>query len=200
MSRPELPRCDDVFARFFAPWYQPQDLVARGYKATRPDVESWADPGTPADSAGQLTADGRQAAMHRVTAMLEAARIDWPTYLPVAGEPSQEWVEAFDNHWTAARVDDLLRRSDPSDFSNDLVVTVCEFGAVLGHVMQHALPQLEWLPDWPYWESALLDVPSGHRINVFHWSIKRFSEYGLEDGYAAKVRKGLQLARDGWPG
>ena len=64
--------------------------------------------------------------------------------------------------------------------------------------MREAEPQLEWLADWPYWESALLDVPSGYRINVFHWAIKRFSEYGLEDGYRAKVAKCLEMVRDGW--
>jgi hypothetical protein len=130
--------------------------------------------------------------------MVEAARGDWPGYLPVAGEPSLAWIEAFDDYWTATRVHALLGRSDPTNFANDLLVTSCEFGAVLGHVLREAVPRLDWLPDWPYWESGLLDVASGYRINVFHWAIKRFSEYGLEDGYGAKVGKCIELVRDGW--
>jgi hypothetical protein len=57
---------------------------------------------------------------------------------------------------------------------------------------------LEWMPDWPYWESALLDVSSGQRINVFHWAIKRFSDHGIEDGYAGKIERCLELVRNGW--
>ena len=91
-----------------------------------------------------------------------------------------------------------MGRSNPADRGNELVVTICEFGAVLGHVMGKEEPSLEWLPDWPYWESGLLDVPSGNRINVFHWAIKRFSDYGLHDGYGAKLAKCLALVRDGW--
>ena len=198
MSSLPLPDCDDVFARYFAPWYQGQEFEARRYVATRPDVEGWAEPNTPPDVASRLNDKGRQETLRQIAGMVEAARGDWPVYLPVAGRPSLAWIEAFDDYWTATRVQELLDRSDPTDFGNDLLVTACEFGAVLGHVMREAAPQLEWLPDWPYWESGLLDVPSGYRVNVFHWAIKRFSEYGLEDGYGAKVGKCIELVRDGW--
>jgi hypothetical protein len=198
MSSPSLPDCDDVFAKYFAPWYREHDFEARRHAATRPDVEGWAEPNTPPAAASGLSDDGRQAAAQHITGMFEAAQRDWPSYLAVTGAPSLAWVEAFDDYWTATRVQELLSRSDPADFANDLVVTVCEFGAVLGHVMREAAPQLEWLPDWPYWESGLLDVPSGYRINVFHWAIKRFSEYGLEDGYGAKVGQCIALVRGGW--
>ena len=198
MSSSPLPDCDEVFARYFAPWYQEPDLVARPYSATRPDVEGWAEPNTRPDVASRLSDEGRQTALRQIAGMVEAAQRDWPGYLPVVGGPSLAWIEAFDDYWTAARVHELLGRSNPNDFGNDLVVTACEFGAVLGHVMREAVPQLEWLPDWPYWESGLLDVPSGYRVNVFHWAIKRFSEYGLEDGYGAKVGKCIELVRSGW--
>jgi hypothetical protein len=198
MSPSLLPGCDEVFARYFAPWYQEPDWVARPFSATRPDVEGWAEPNTHPDAASRLGDEGRQTALRQIAGMVEAARGDWPGYLPVVGGPSHAWIEAFDEYWTAERVHELFGRSNPSDFGNDLVVTACEFGAVLGYVMREAVPQLEWLPDWPYWESGLLDVPSGYRINVFHWAIKRFSEYGLEDGYGAKVAKCLELVRNGW--
>jgi hypothetical protein len=198
MSSEALPDCDEVFSTYFAPWYREADLIDRRHVATRPDVESWAKPNTPPERATLLNEDGRRRVLKQVAGMFEAARGDWSTYLQVSGEPSLAWIEAFDAYWTADRVRELLDRSDPADFSNDLLITVCELGAVLGHVLRDNRAEFEWLPDWPYWESGLLDVPSGYRINVFHWAIKRFSQYGLEDGYAAKVGMCIEQARAGW--
>jgi hypothetical protein len=130
--------------------------------------------------------------------MLEAVQGDWPNYLPVKPPLSVEWIEEFDEFWTADRVREVLDRSDPRLFHNDVLVMVCEMGVALGEVMRQAAPQLEWLLDWPYWESGLLDVPSGNRINVFHWAVKRFSEYGIDDGYGAKVRACIEQVRRGW--
>ena len=66
----------------------------------------------------------------------------------------------------------------------------------LGKVMREAEPQLEWLADWPYWESGLLDVPSGYHINVFQWAIKRFSEHRAQlTGYSKTVRGRLASER-----
>lgn len=193
-----LPECDDVFRRFFGPWYRPEDLECRPYSATRPDVEAHSEPGRSAAAVSLLTAEDQVGVVEQIQEMLEAAAADWPAYLPVTEPVSLAWIEAFDRHWTRDRVADLLERSDPTDYGNDLLVTVCSFGVTLGHVLREAALQLEWLADQPYWESALLDVPRGYRINVFHWAIKRFSEYGLEDGYAAKVTKCLELIRRGW--
>jgi tRNA G46 methylase TrmB len=34
----DLPQCDDLFLRFFDPWYENKDRKRRGFKATLPDV------------------------------------------------------------------------------------------------------------------------------------------------------------------
>jgi hypothetical protein len=118
--------------------------------------------------------------------MLETAKTDWPGYLDVAGEPSVEWVDEFDRY--AERVEALVRESDPSDFSNDLLVLVCQFGAVLGTVLREQVPRLEWVAEWwPYWESSLYDPQTGNLIPPFHWAIKKFSSYGIDDGFSAKL-------------
>lgn len=83
------------------------------------------------------------------------------------------------------QVSSVIVNSDATDFSNEFIVLCCEFGAVIGYAMQALAPQLEWLCDWPYWESGLLDTESGYRINVFHWAIKKSSSYGIDDGYRA---------------
>jgi hypothetical protein len=199
-SKHVLPDCDDVFRKFFAPWYRRQDLERRGFSATRPDAQREVAPGTTAIDASPLTAPSRKKVARQLATMREAAEADWPSYLAVEDSLSMDWIAAFDRYWTRANVIALVDRSDSSEFSNELLVTCCEFGVAMGEVMRAQLPQLEWLYDWPYWESALLDVPSGYRINVFHWSIKRFSEYGVDDGYVAKMGQCLDLVRGGWSG
>ena len=54
-------------------------------------------------------------------------------------------------------------------------------------MLQALEPRLSWLYDWPYWESALYDQETRSRINVFHWAVKKMSEYGVEDGLTDKL-------------
>ena len=78
------------------------------------------------------------------------------------------------------------------------MVLCCEFGAVLGHTLLGLTGRTAWLPDWPYWESAIYDCTSGYRVNVFHWAIKKLSDYGIDDGYRAKLLKCAELIGNGW--
>jgi len=129
--------------------------------------------------------------------MLSAAREDWPEYLSVSGEIGLSWVDAFDRYWNRKRIKDTIRGSDPKDFGNDYVVIVCEFGAVLGHVMRGLQPRLVWYLERPYWESALVDPNRGFVIPVFHWAVKKMSGYGVDDGFAAKIDARLRALEDG---
>ena len=71
--------------------------------------------------------------------------------------PDAKDLHFFDKYYDRRRVIDVVNRSEPNDLSNPFVVICCEFGAVLGYVMLNMLPGLEWLPDWPYWESSIVD-------------------------------------------
>jgi hypothetical protein len=193
-----LPDADDVFRTFFAPWYAPKDLARRGFAATRPDVQGWAPAGVATLDASPPTIEGQQAAEAQVRRMLEAAAEDWTRSVHVSGSPSTAWIDAFDRYYDRRRVAALIASSNPNDFGNELVVLCCEFGAVLGHVLREEAPELEWLYDWPYWESALYDPRHGMRINVFHWAIKKFSDYGVDDGFCAKLLHCRDLMQRGW--
>ncbi len=189
-----LPDCEDLFLQFFDPWYDEGDRERKRYAATRPDAEeidAWV--GRSAVDLGVLSEDGKQAAADMIEGMLEAAQGDWPGYLDVEGEVDSSWVEAFDSYYDRRRTRKLIDRSDPKGFSNDYLVIACEFGAVLGHVMRAQCPRLEWLLEWPYWESSLFDPRTGTRINVFHWSVKKLSEYGVDDGYVAKTAAVMEM-------
>jgi hypothetical protein len=194
----QLPHCDDLFLDFFAPWYHQDDLTRRGFVATLPDViQHQSFVGFSQAEASLFPVETQSEVLARIDAMLDAARTDWPTFLAVSGEIDQDWVAAFDHHYTRQTIIKTIERSDPRDYGNDYLVTCCEFGAVLGRVLMSREPRLFWRFDLPYWDSTLLDPKTGTAITVFHWAIKKLSSYGVDDGYPAKVNACLHfLAED----
>jgi hypothetical protein len=189
-----LPHCDELFLRYFDRWYDDDARRRKGFKATRPDM-SQTDSliGLAQADGSPLAQDGQQQVLHRIETMFEAARGDWPSHLEVSGEVDLRWVAAFDGHYDTDRIHEVIERSEPTDFGNDYVVLCCEFGSVLGHVMRCLQPRLVWRLDWPYWESAMLDPNTGNQIPVFHWAIKKMSNYGWNDGFVYKVEACLQV-------
>jgi hypothetical protein len=183
-----LPDCDTLFSKYFLPWFGEQDRKRRVFQATRPDVEQLEVPDDmTASDVSPLTAEGRSEAASRIADMLEAATVDWKEFLPVGDAPSTTWVAEFDRHFQRPRIQEVLKRSVATRFDNDYLVLCCELGAVLGTVLRALEPQLCWLYDWPYWESGLYCQKTRMRINVFHWAVKKLSEYGVEDELAAKI-------------
>ena len=174
--------------RYFDRWYDPADRERRVYPAVRPDaliVDEYV--GINPLDASPLT-ESCQAEVHdMVFGMIEASREDWPSYLPVSGPMDNQWIDAFDKHHNKSCIKKLIKASDPTDFSNELIVRCCEFGAVIGSVMIETLPGLHWVYDWPYWDSSIFDPDAGMLVYVFHWSIKKFSSYGIDDGFSAKL-------------
>jgi hypothetical protein len=188
-----LPHCDDLFLRYFDRWYDDDDRRRKGFRATRPDMLQTASLIGLSQTDSPLEAEWQQEVLHRIERMLEAARRDWPTYLQVSGDVDLRWIDAFDSYYDTDRIQKVIERSAPADFSNDYVVICCEFGAALGHVMRSLRPRLVWRLNWPYWESALLDVQTGNLMPVFHWAIKKMSAHGWDDGFAEKAQMCLQI-------
>lgn len=196
-KRVRLRDADQMFEWFFDRWYDEESRKAKEFKATRPDmleVEEFV--GRSAAEICGLTDEARSIVLEQVETMRKAADADWRKYLEVVEPMDLSWIEAFDTHYDLKRIEELLGRSDPADFSNDYLVTVCEFGAVLGTVMKGLLPRLEWMAAWPYWESSIFDSVTGNVIPVFHWGIKKFSTYGIDDGFSGKVEACLGMLRE----
>lgn len=189
-----LPHCEPLFEKFLEPWYSDTDRRRRLFKGTRPDILTCPEyAGVPVSELSVLREDGVQEARARIERMLDACRSDWPGYLPVRGTLDDGWIEAFDRHYDRDRISGIIERSDPKDYSNDYLVLVCEFGAALGHVLCMRQSRLAWLYDWPYWESSLVDGRSGAVIPPFHWAVKKFSDYGVDDGFAEKIAMCLHV-------
>jgi len=193
----ELPTCDPLFREYFAPWYNKEEQERRGDRETRPDIEELGITLAEARELSPVTATVSLGVAQRITAMSDAAGKDWKKLLKVTGEPSMEWLAAFDAHFGKQEILDLIIASSPEEFGNDYLVLCCEAGAVLGSILREAEPRLEWVYDSPYWESALYDEQTGTRLNVFHWVIRRMSDPGLDDGLADRVRRYVGLIRQG---
>ena len=194
----ELPHCDDLFVKFFGPWYDDAARQRRAFRATFPDMsQSDSLVGVTQAEASCVVEGGQQRILEQIDGMMDAVRHDWPQYLAVDGAIDLKWIDAFDRHYDRQRIREVIERSDPSNFSNDYVVLCCEFGAALSHALRTAEPSLVWLIDWPYWDSSLLYPKTGTIVPVFHWAIKKMSEYGVDDGFAAKINACLRILREG---
>lgn len=186
---PIIPHCDELFLKYFDPWYTDNDRRRKVFKATRPDMlQSKSLIGVKQTDARSMPENLRKKVLEQIDDMLEAAQGDWPKLMSLQGEVDLTWIKTFDNYYDRERIAEVIARSNPATFSNEYLVTCCEFGSVLGHVMIQLLPRLYWYSDWPYWESSLLDPHTGRLIPVFHWAIKKMSDYGVDDGFDAKVR------------
>jgi hypothetical protein len=193
-----LPSCDPLFLKFFDPWYEERDRKRKVFKGTRPDAQAYTRPGIRAKDASPLAQESQERVAKDISVMIDAVKEDFPTYLDVHGEPSIDWINAFDAYYDEQRIKSIIKKSDPKDFGNLYFVTCCEFGALLGHVFTQYRDCLEWLTDWPYWESGILDTTTGVRIHVFHWAVKKMSSYGVDDGFRAKFLATIKLIDHGW--
>jgi hypothetical protein len=182
-----LPDPDDLFDRFVAPHFPPGRLEGRMFPKTFPDVVS-IRPGMTDEQICVLPEELRQRSEAAVNRMVEAARTDLAEFLGPSGDLDLDWVDAFDKRYDQSVVEKLIARSDPNDFSNDVLLTACEFGASLGYVLKGLRPELVWAYDYPYWDSWLYSREKGYMLPMFSWAFKKFSNYGIDDGFAGKLR------------
>jgi len=76
-------------------------------------------------------------------------------------------------------------------------VTVCEFGVLLGQLFRQ-LDGYDWLYSHPYHHSIIVHKDTGFAITVFDWAIKKFSEYGVDDGFVAKFHTAVDRINGHW--
>jgi len=59
------------------------------------------------------------------------------------------------------------------------------------------LERFGWLYSTPYFNSIIVHKDSGYGITVFDWAVKKFSQYGFDDGFAAKYKSVLARVEQG---
>lgn len=194
LFRKKLPHCDILFARYFSLWYDEGDRP----KMTRPDMyQIAAFQGVPLDidNIQYLPKDHLPEVdtMLNVT-MTKAALKDFQ-YIYETDNITLELLDAVDKFYDRGLIAELISASVPAEFSNQYLVTVCEFGVLLGQLFrQHE--GYDWLYSHPYFHSIIVHQDTGFGITVFDWAVKKFSGYGVDDGYVAKFHAAVEAINE----
>lgn len=177
-----LPGAERLFARFVAPFYDAESAEPM----LLPDAFAEAyPPGTEVAEAQVLDAEGVAAVRSQLQEMLEAALEDSAELLPGNDSVTLELIDAIDRYWDAAHIAELL--SEPAEDGGTYHVLCIEIAVLLGEALRSLVRECEWLPDWPYWESSIYYAPSGTKVNVFHWAVKKLSADGLDESLVLKL-------------
>ena len=189
LFKKKLPHCDSLFEKFFSPWYPEDDRP----KMTRPDMyQIAAFEGQPLDldKLQYLNLDYLAQSKKFINETMVHAALEDFKNITNSDQLDFAALDAVDKYYNRAKIAELIKASDPSDFSNLYLVIVCEFGIMLGQLFKQ-IDGFDWLYSNPYFHSIIVHKDTGFGITVFDWAIKKFSEYGVEDGYVAKFHAAL---------
>lgn len=104
-------------------------------------------------------------------------------------------IDVIDKSFGKKEIKELIEKSNPTEFSNPYLVTVCEFGLALGDLFVNT-GKFQWLYSYPYFHSIVVNPETGSAITVFDWAVKKFSSYGMNDGYKWKFLKVMELIEE----
>lgn len=196
LVKKKLPHCDILFDKFLSPWYDEEDKP----KTTRPDVyQIAAYKGKPLNLQDIQYLDDEYLEYqkkHLNETMPQAALEDF-RHITNSDQLDLNALDAVDKYYDRARIADLIKKSDPTDFSNSYLLTVCEFGTMLGYLFKQ-IEGFDWLYSHPYFNSIIVHKYTGFGITVFDWAVKKFSEYGVDDGFVEKFKATIAAVNGEW--
>jgi hypothetical protein len=183
-----LPHCDELFKRYLDPWYEEPIRQWKGVEATRPDLINLEQfRGQPGAAVSPLTTEGQRQVEEIIRHIESITATEWTDR---AGGTLPNWTDVLqflDERFDRQFIGQTILASDPSTPKNPYVFCCTEFGMVIALNLRAKYPELEWVYAWPHWETAFFHSYTGIYIPVFHWAIKKMSEYGVDDGFVAKV-------------
>lgn len=193
LFKKKLPHCDALFAEYLSPWYPAKERP----KMTRPDMfVISAYEGRPLDlnALQYLREDLLIKTKAQIQKMATAALGDYQNIV-ASDRLDLQVLDAVDKFYDKQKIEKIIKNSDPNDFGNDYLISVCEFGAMLGKLFEE-IEGYGWLYSDPYFHSIIVHKNTGFGITVFDWAVKKFSEYGFDDGFVAKFHAAVSAVRD----
>lgn len=179
-----LPDVDALFAAYFTSNDNANENAA---KTIRPDLERCPD-----EVARESTIIEAE-----ITDLRTHLKAEWPSSLIVRPPLDMPWLDAFDRYWTRSRIRQLLE-GNPELVRTELRSHCGQLGTAFADVLTNQASRLVWHYREPFWESVLYDPAYDVCVNIFHWAIKRFSDYGADDESRGKVLMAVNLLRNGW--
>jgi hypothetical protein len=192
LFKKKLPHCDTLFEKFLTPWYDQKDPP----KMTRPDmyvISGFEGQPLDLDHIQYLPDDLLEYNKKQLQTMADAALNDYQ-HIINSDKLDLNVLDAVDKYFDRKKIAEVISKSDPTNFSNDYVIEVCEFGAMPGHLFNQ-VDGYGWLYSHPYFHSIIVHKDTGFGITVFDWAIKKFSGYGVDDGFTAKFRMALESVK-----
>ena len=196
LFKKKLPECDALFVKFLSPWYDEEDRP----KMTRPDMyQIAAYEGQPLnlDEIQYLTPNYLDEVKTLINEKMTNAVLEGFQHIHKTDKIDFDLLDTVDKYYDRAKIAELIKRSDPKDFSNLYLITVCEFGVLLGQLFRQQ-NGYDWLYSHPYYHSIIVHKDTGFGITVFDWAVKKFSEYGVDDGYLAKFHAAIDGVNGQW--
>ena len=196
LFKKKLPHCDELFVKYLGPWYDKDDRP----KMTRPDMyQIAAFEGQPLDldEIQYLTPEYLEDVKTLINDTMTRAVLEGFSFIHKADTIDFDILDAVDKYYDRTKISELIKESDPKDFSNPYLVTVCEFGVLLGQLFRQ-LDGYDWLYSHPYYHSIIVHKDTGFGITVFDWAVKKFSEYGVDDGFVAKFHAAVDGVNGYW--
>jgi hypothetical protein len=189
----ELPDCDDLFLKYLSPWYPEEERP----QMTRPDmyvISGYKGESLDLGTLQYLSDEFLEKSKKQIQIMTKAALGDYQDII-ISDKLDFSVLEAVDEFYNRQKIADLINASDPQYFSNPYLVAVCEFGVTIGHLFNE-LEGFYWLYSYPYFHSIIVHLETGFGITVFDWGVKKFSEYGADDGYVAKIHAAIDAINE----
>lgn len=188
LFKKKLPHCNELFEKYLAPWL-PDDYYR---KMPRPDIYGISGfDGRPIDLGSlQYLSDDRLTIEKDQIQVMERSALSDYQHIFSSDVLSLDLLGAVDKYYDREKIGKLIKESDPAEFANDYLVAVCEFGVTLGKLFEDR-EEFGWLYSTPYFNSIIVHKNTGMGIPVFDWAVKKFSEYGVDDGFAAKFHAAL---------
>ena len=182
-SNESLPDCNDLYVKYVHKW---DDNPEHTILIVKPDMLQSFNPDTDFSTLVDSTDEGYLEIKQQIETMISASRQDLQE-LSKFTTFNLDAIDKLDKAIDRQYIKDVIEASKVDDHSNPYLISIIEFGCALAETMENEIGGFVWLYDYPYWESTIVHKKTGFEIPVFHWAIKKFSDYGVDDGFKDKI-------------
>lgn len=165
LFKKKLPDCDTLFVKYLSPWYDEEERP----KMTRPDmylIAAYEGQRLDLEKIQYLDPEYLEQVKTIINETITKAALADFSNIHNTDNFDFDLLNSVDKHYDRAKIAELIKESDPKDFSNPYLVTVCEFGVLLGQLFNQ-LEGYGWLYSHPYYHSIIVHKDTGFGIPIF---------------------------------
>lgn len=186
-----LPHPDKIYRTYLSPWYLKgeQPICARPDWFISPEfkgeelLEADLNKNDKAHrESEQVMEQLRGQAVDRLSEFVPIKRMDLAT------------IHSIDEYFTKDKVKELLKSSKAKDPDNPTLFFIGLLGTALGDEFVKS-GKFVWNYQAPYFNSTVVNLETGTSITVYNWIVKKFSNYGINDGIKWKFEQALEMLK-----